>query len=110
MSENRELLESLATLNSQRSMAVVQHTRRNVMDTASRMQAERAQSRQRLGVALLAIGVFLLLATPALWSLSEAAFNGEAVTDATMFTLTMLVMLMSAAMGTLLGRGPRRLS
>lgn len=108
--KNRELLEALETLNSQRTLAVVQRTRRNVMDAAHRRQAEHAQSRQRLGVALLVIGILLVLATPALWGLSEAALSGDEMAAAAIFTLTIFVMLMSAAMGAAMSRGPRRLS
>lgn len=106
--ENRELLDALETLNSLRTMEVVQRTRRNVMDAARQMQVSRAEGRKRLGIALLVLGVFLLLSTPAIWSFSDAAFNEDAITDASILTLTVFVVLLSTAMGALLSRGRRR--
>ena len=104
----RELLEALDALNSQRSLEVVQRTRRNVREKARRMQTGRAQCRKRLGVGLLVIGFLLLLATPVLWSLSDVTFSGEAMTGASIAMLTMFVLLLSMAMGVLLSRGRRR--
>ncbi|MCL5263099.1 MAG: hypothetical protein M1568_02380 [Acidobacteria bacterium] len=103
--QNRELLEALEALNSRRTLAVVQRTRCQVMETARRMQEVRAQSRQRLGIALLVLGVFLLLSTPALWGLSEAAFSENTITDISLLTLTAFLVLLPTAMGVLLGRG-----
>lgn len=106
--QNRELLEALDALHSQRSMEVVQRTRRNVRETARRMQAGRAQCRKRLGIGLLVMGFLLLLATPVIWSLSDATFSGEAMTGASIAMLTIFVLLISMAMGVLLSRGRRR--
>ena len=103
-----ELLDALETLNSRRTMEVVQRTRRSVMEAARQMQASRAEGRKRLGIALLVLGVFLLLATPAIWSFSDAAFEESAITDASILTLTVFVVLLSTAMGALLSRGRRR--
>lgn len=105
---NRELLDALNTLQSRRTMDVVQRTRRSVMEAARQMQASRVEGRKRLGIALLVLGMFLLLATPAIWSFSDAAFSKSAITDASILTLTVFVVLLSAAMGALLSRGRRR--
>jgi nitrate reductase gamma subunit len=105
---DREVLEALDALNSERSLAVVERTRRNVREKARRMQAGRAQCRKRLGVGLLVIGFLLLLATPVLWSLSDATFGGDAMTGASIAMVTIFVMLLSMAMGVLLSRGRRR--
>ena len=105
---NCELLEALDALNSQRSLAVVERTRCNVRETARRMQAGRAQCRKRLGVGLLVMGFLLLLATPVLWSLSDATFGGDVMTGASIAMVTIFVMLLSMAMGVLLSRGRGR--
>jgi cation transport ATPase len=105
--ETRALLDSLEGLNSSRSQALVQRTRRNVMESAQRMQASRGESRQRLGIALLALLVLLLLATPALWSFSEVAFSESAMTEVWILTLTVFVVLLSSALGAVLSRGRR---
>ena len=106
--ENRELLDTLAALQTRQTLEVVQRTRRNVMEAAQHMRESRAECRQRLGIALLAILVFLLLATPAIWSFSEAVFSENAVTDASILTLTVFVVLLSTAMGAALSHGRRR--
>ncbi len=106
--ENRELLEALEALNSRRSLAVVQRTRRKVMETAHRMQASRRASRKRLGFALLVFALFLLLTTPALWSFCEAVFGGKGMTDSSILALTLFVMLLSTLLGAVLGRNKRR--
>lgn len=105
---NRELLDTLDTVHSRRTLEVVQRTRRNVMEAARQMQASRAEGRQRLGIALLAILVFLLLAAPAIWSFTDAAFGENAITDASILTLTVFVALPSTAMGAVLSRARRR--
>lgn len=106
--ENRALLDALNALHSRQTLDVVQRTRRNVMEAAQRMQDSRAECRQRLGIALLAMLVFLLLATPAIWSFSEALFSEDAITDASILTLTVFVVMLSTAMGAVLSRGRRR--
>ena len=106
--QNRELLDALATPNSRRTMEVVQRTRRNVMEAARQMHTDRAESRKRLGIALLVLGVFLLLATPLIWSVSEAAFSESAITDVSILMLTVFVVLLSMAMGALLSQRRRR--
>jgi len=105
---NRELLDTLGEVHSRRTLEVVQRTRRNVMEAARQMQASRAECRQRLGIALLAMLVFLLLATPAIWSFTEEAFTESTITDASILTLTVFVVLLSTAMGAVLSRGRRR--
>lgn len=106
--ENRELLDALESLSSQRSLTVVQQTRRNVMETAQRMQAERAKSRRLLGLVLLCGAMLLVLTTPLLWSFSEAAFSGDEMTDISLFTLMLFVLLLSGLLGVLLSRGSNR--
>lgn len=106
--QREELLEVLEVLRSRQMPEVVQRTRRNVMETAQRMQEGRAQSRRRLGVVLLALVAFLMLATPAIWSFSEAAFSEDAMMDVALLTLTVFVILLSTMMGALLSRGRRR--
>lgn len=106
--ENLELLDAFHALHARQTFQVVQRTRRNVMEAAQRMQQSRAESRHRLGIALLAMLVFLLLATPAIWSFTEAAFSESAITDASILTLTVFVVLLSTAMGAALSRGRRR--
>ncbi len=103
-----DALEALHALNSRQTLEVVQQTRRNVMEAAQRMQESRAGCRQRLGIALLAMLVFLLLATPAIWSFSEAVFSENAITDTSILTLTVFVVLLSTAMGAVLSHGRRR--
>ena len=106
--QNRELLDALDALRARQTFDVVQRTRRNVMEAAQRMQESRSECRQRLGIALLAILAFLLLATPAIWTFTEEAFSESTITDASIMTLSVFVILLSTAMGALLSRGRRR--
>ncbi|MGC8550431.1 MAG: hypothetical protein ACP5M4_12085 [Acidobacteriaceae bacterium] len=106
--QNREVLDALDALDARQTLEVVQRTRRNVMEAAQRMRESRSECRQRLGIALLAILAFLLLATPAIWSFSELAFSENTITDASILTLTVFVVLLSTTMGALLSRGKRR--
>lgn len=103
-----DVLDALAALNSRQSMEVVQRTRRNVMDAAQRMQEARSQNRQRVGVVLLVVLGILVLVSPALWGLTEVASECAAMTEASILTLTVLLVLLSTAMAVMLGRGRRR--
>ena len=105
---NRELLDTLDAVHSRRTLEVVLRTRCNVMEAARQMQESRAECRQRLGIALLAMLLLLLLATPAIWSFTEAAFSESTITDAFILTLTAFVALVSTAMGAVLSRSRRR--
>jgi hypothetical protein len=107
-STEREVLDALTALGSRQSMDVVQRTRRSVMDAAQRMQEGRAQRRQRIGIVLLVVLGFLVLATPALWGLVEATAGDVAVTEVSVLTLTVLLMMLSAVMAVMLSRGRRR--
>ncbi len=106
--QSEELLEMLEVLGSRQMPEVVQRTRRNVMEAAQRMQEVRAQGRRRLGVVLLTLLAFLLLATPAIWSFIEATFIEDAFADVALLTLTVFMVLLSTMMGALLSRGRRR--
>lgn len=105
---NRDLLDVMDTLHAPQTMEVVQRTRRSVMEAAQRMQESRAACRRQVGIALLAVVVFLLLATPAIWSFAEDVFSEGSITEASFFMLTVFVLLLSTAMGALLSRGRRR--
>lgn len=104
----RELLEALETLGSQRTLATVRRIRCNVVSSALRMQTERARSRQGLAITLLVLAAFWLLAAPVLWSFTDAGFGRSAAMDASILALTIFVALFSAATGVLLSRGRRR--
>lgn len=104
----RELLDALTALGSRQSLDVVLRTRRSVMDAAQRMQEGRAQRRQRVGVVLLVVLGFMVLATPALWGLAEASSGEVAVTEVSILTLTALLVLLAAVLAMMLGQGRRR--
>jgi len=104
-STSRDLLDALTEMHSPRNAEVVLRTRRQVMDTARRMQASRTTNRQRLGVVMLAFGLLALLLTPALWSFSEALFGSEALSESTAFSLVLFVMLFSTLIAVVMLQG-----
>jgi cation transport ATPase len=108
LQENRELLDALNALHARQTPDVVQQTRRNIMEAAHRMRQSRSQCRHRLGIALLAMLVLLVLATPAIWSFTDELFNESTLTDASILTLTAFVLLLSTAIGAALSHGRRR--
>ncbi len=106
----QDLLAALGEMHSSRNADLVQRTRRNVMQTAHRMQAGRSEDRRRMGLVLFIFGLFVLLLTPALWAFCEEIFGGSAVSDSTSFTLVVFVMLFSTVIAFALGpaRGRQR--
>jgi drug/metabolite transporter (DMT)-like permease len=89
---------------------VVLRTRRSVMEAAQQMQARRTQKRRQMGYALLALGVLVVLAAPALWSGYTDLASGEQFTDMPLMLLTLSLVLLSAMFAVLLmsWRGRRR--
>jgi cytochrome bd-type quinol oxidase subunit 2 len=89
---------------------VVLRTRRSVMEAANELQAQRARRRRHAGIALLAMGVLIVLFTPALWSVANDLTTGEHFFDMPIMVLTLSLILLSAMFAILLltWRGGRR--
>jgi len=89
---------------------VVLRTRRSVMEAAHEMRAQRTRQKRQMGFALLALGVLVLLVTPALWSAVSDLNAGEHFFDLPVMVLTLSLVLLSAIFAVLLvtWRGGRR--
>ena len=103
-----DLLDALQNLNSERTRQLVQRTRRNVMETAHRMQAGRSRNRQQAGIFLLVGGVLAILLTPALWTITDEVCNGERLLDTAAATMAFLIMLLCAIFAALMLLGGSR--
>jgi high-affinity K+ transport system ATPase subunit B len=89
-SPNPKLLDALAGLDAEANMAVVQRTRRAVMEAAHQMSETKRRVRNDIGLVLLALGALLMFLTPTLWVVAEDVFNGEQWLDAPMLTALMV--------------------
>lgn len=72
-----ELLDAMAGLDAGSDMAVVERTRRAVLETANQMRETRSRTRRRIGFALLGLLALLMFLTPMLWVIAEETFSGE---------------------------------
>jgi polyferredoxin len=103
-----DLLDALKNLGSPAHQHLVQRTRRNVMESAFRMQAERNAGRQRLGITLFVFAILAVVLTPALWSLTEELFNGEHLFDASSISIALVIMVACTVAGVLIVQGSER--
>jgi hypothetical protein len=67
-------------------MAVVQRTRRAVMEKANQRREARIRARQQMAMALVGLVVVLMFLTPLLWVIADEAFGGESWLDASGLT------------------------
>lgn len=83
MSESLDpkLLDALAGLDAGADMAVVQRTRRAVMEKANQMREARNGVRRRTAMAVTGLIALLMFLTPMLWVIADEAFNGEDFLD-----------------------------
>ncbi|MGC2161306.1 MAG: hypothetical protein WA634_05305 [Silvibacterium sp.] len=90
-----KLLDALAGLDAEANMAVVQRTRRAVMEAANQMREAERRVRYNFGLALLVVAALLMFLTPTLWVIAEGLFNDERGLDAS--TLTALLVATTAS-------------
>ncbi len=99
---DRRLVEALSGLSAQDDLAVVQRTRRAVMEAAHQMRAAQTRDRRQLGIALLAFLGLALLLTPAVWMVVDDLFNnGEHFQDTPAMTMSLVATLFSAVFAAL---------
>ncbi len=89
-SPDPKLLDALAGLDAEANMAVVQRTRRAVMEAAHKMRDSELRRRYNFGLVVLAVGALLMFLTPTLWVVAEDAFSGEQWLDAPMITVLLV--------------------
>jgi hypothetical protein len=97
-----QLIDALAGLDAQADLAVVQRTRRAVMEAAHKMSAGEVRSRRQAGIVLLAFVGLAVLLTPAIWSVVDDLFNGEHFQDMPAMTMSLIVTLFSAIFAALI--------
>jgi cytochrome bd-type quinol oxidase subunit 2 len=81
---------------------VVLRTRRSVMEAANELEAQRTRKRRHVGIALLAMGVLIVLAAPALWTVANDLTSGEHFFDMPVMVLTLFLVMLSAVFAVLL--------
>ena len=97
-----DLVQALAGLNTDASMAVVQRTRRAVMVAPNEMRAKRERSRRHLGLILLAVGTLVMLLTPAIWVVADDLFEGEHFQDPPTLAVSLVVTFFSTIFAALI--------
>lgn len=100
---DRSLIEALSGLDAQADFALVQRTRRAVMEAAHQMRTSETRIRRQLGLVLLAFVGLAVLLTPAVWMVADDLFNGdEHFQDAPAMTMSLIITLFSAIFAALI--------
>jgi cytochrome bd-type quinol oxidase subunit 2 len=100
---DRSLIEALSGLDAQADFALVQRTRRAVMEAAHQMRAGETRTRRQLGIVMLAFLGLVLLLTPAVWMVVDDMFNnGEHFQDTPAMTMSLVITLFSAIFAALI--------
>jgi len=99
---DQHLIDALTGFNAQADLAVVQRTRRAVMEAALQMNSSGTRRRRQTGIILLAFAGLLVLLTPALWSVTDDLFNGEQFQDMPTMTMSVIATLFSAIFAALI--------
>lgn len=81
---------------------VVLRTRRNVMEAANAIQAERVRRRRQVGIALFVLATLVILVTPVLWNAANDLTSGEHFFDLPVMVVTLSLVLLSAIFAVLL--------
>jgi Sec-independent protein secretion pathway component TatC len=76
-----KLLDALAGLDAEADMAVVQRTRRAVMEKANHMREARSHARRQMAMVLVGLVALFTFLTPMLWVIAEEAFSDESWLD-----------------------------
>jgi hypothetical protein len=97
-----QLLDALCGLDAQADHAVVQRTRRAIMEAAHQMRIAEVRRRRQAGIALLVFIGLAVLLTPAIWSVADDLFNGEHFQDLPTMTMSLIVTLFSAILAALI--------
>jgi len=98
---DRGLLDALCGLNSNANRAVVQRTRAAVRDAALSTLQRRRNRRRNAGIGAVVAIAFLVLLSPALWSVADELVRGEYISDLTPMVTLSVVLLFSGALAAL---------
>jgi hypothetical protein len=101
MRPDPQLVQMLAGKNASADLAVVQRTRRAIMQAASELREQRRRDRRNTAVVLLAVAVLGMILTPALWSSVDDFLGGEQFLGTPGMVMTLILMLFSTILGAL---------
>jgi hypothetical protein len=100
---DRKLVEALSGLDAGADLALVQRTRRAVMEAAHQMRTAETRRRRQAGIVMLTFLGLVLLLTPAVWTIADDLFNnGEHFQDAPAMTMSLIVTLFSTIFAALI--------
>jgi hypothetical protein len=96
------LLDALSGFDADSNRAVVQRTRRSVMEAAHQLKAARLKRRRHIGIMLVTFFGLLILMTPALWSVTDDVFTDEHLFDMPAMTMALVLTLLSTLFAALI--------
>ena len=99
---DRRLIDALSGLDAQADLALVQRTRRAVMEAAHQMRAGETRRRRQAGIVMLAFLGLILLLTPAVWLVVDDLFSGEHFQETPAMTMSLIVTLISTIFAALI--------
>ena len=99
---DRRLIAALSGLDAQSDLALVQRTRRAVMEAANQMRDAETRRRRQAGIVMLAFLGLVLLLTPAVWIVVDDLFNGEHFQETPAMTMSLIVTLFSTIFAALI--------
>jgi cytochrome bd-type quinol oxidase subunit 2 len=107
-----QLIDILAGMNTSASTAVVQRTRRAVLQTANELREQRRRNRRNIAIVSAVFLALSALLTPAIWSTMDDYFGGEHLYELPQMVAFLALVLFSAVLGVLLisfkDQGPLR--
>ena len=97
-----QIVEMLAGMNAAADLAVVQRTRRAVLQAATELSEQRSRNRRNTAIAVLTIAVLAMVLTPAIWSTMDDFMVGGDFFEAHSMVTVLILLLFSTVLGALL--------
>ena len=97
-----QMVEMLAGMNASADLAVVQRTRRAVMQAAAELSEQKRRNRRNSAIAVVSIAVLIMVLTPAIWNTIDDFLNGGDFFEAHSMVTMLIFILFSAVLGALL--------
>ncbi|WP_158751121.1 hypothetical protein [Acidobacterium sp. S8] len=97
-----QMVEMLAGMNANADLAVVQRTRRAVLQAATELSEQRSRNRRNTAIAVLTIAVLAMVLTPAIWSTMDDFMVGGDFFEAHSMVTVLILLLFSTVLGALL--------
>jgi cytochrome bd-type quinol oxidase subunit 2 len=97
-----QMVEMLCGMNASADLAVVQRTRRAVLQAATELREQRSRNRRNTAIAALTVAVLVMVLTPAIWSTMDDFLGGSDFFEAHSMMTMLVFMLFSTILGALL--------